>query len=441
MIADINRETLGTIRNPDLRSYAARYVDIYEDFMEQVRASGIEIDPNDYAGETAERLERLRQKGARFRNDDKSIVANTLSPACEACQQGVGSATFFISLQCHRTCFFCFNPNQEGYEYFSAHQRNLPEELEQLARSGERVQHLALTGGEPLLHTAETVEFFRCAAEKFSQAYTRLYTTGDQLTPDLAQELAQAGLDEIRFSIRMHDLEKGHRHTFERIALAKEYIPVVMVEMPILPGTFEAMKDVLVELDRLGVASLNLLELCYPFNQTQAFNQRGYKVKAHPFRVLYNYWYGGGLPIARSELECLDLVAFALDAGLKMGVHYCSLENKHTGQIYQQNARQPVSAAYYFSPTDYFLKTAKVFGADIRKARKALRHNHSSPYALNSNQDGLELHVGQIAALKGLDVEVGISYNVMEAREDAQYLRELKVALAHPESFDLARDV
>lgn len=441
MIVDIDRPTLDTIRNPDLRAYAAQYVDIQDDFMARVRESGIEIDANDYAAETAERLDHLRQKGARFRNAGKSIVANAISPACVACQHGVGSATFFISLRCHRTCFYCFNPNQEGYDYFTAQQRNLPEELDELARSGQRLQHLALTGGEPLLHKQETVEFFRCAAEKFPEAYTRLYTTGDQLTPSLARELGEAGLDEIRFSIRMHDLEQGHRHTFDRIALAKNHIPVVMVEMPVLPGTFEVMKDVLIELDRLGVTSINLLEFCYPLNQAQAFNQRGYKVKARPFRVLYNYWYAGGLPIARSELECLDLVAFALEAGLKMGVHYCSLENKHTGQIYQQNAGQPPSARHYFSPSDYFLKTAKVFGADIRKARKALRGQPDSHYRLDPDHNCLELHVNQIEALKRLEVEVGLSYNVMETREDGRYLRELKVALVRPESFDPNNDV
>ena len=124
-----------------------------------------------------------------------------------------------------------------------------------------------------------------------------------------------------------------------------------------------------------------------------------------------------------------------------MGVHYCSLENKHTGQIYQQNAGQRAPATHYFSPRDYFLKTAKVFGADIRKARKALRSNHSGPYQLNDDQNCLELHVEQIGTLKGLGVEVGLSYNVMETRGDGQYLRELKVALARPESFDLNRDV
>jgi len=441
MIVNVDRETLAVIQNPDLRAYAARYVDIYDDFMASVRATGIEIDPNDYAAETKEHFERLQQQQAQFRNDGKSIVANAISPACVACQQGLGSATFFISLKCHRSCFYCFNPNQEGYEHFSANQRNLPEEMEQIRRSGQRLQQVALTGGEPLLHKEEAVEFFRAASEKFPDAYTRLYTTGDQLTPDLVHELREAGLDEIRFSIRMHDLEKGHRHTFDRIALAKDHIPSVMVEMPILPGTLDAMKEVLVTLDRLGAESINLLEFCYPLNQAEAYNQRGFKVKARPFRVLYNYWYAGGLPIARSELECLELVTFAIEAGLKMGVHYCSLENKHTGQIYQQNFGRRLSPRYYFSPKDYFLKTAKVFGADVRTARKALRRSHTDRRLFDETGNCLELHVRQIEALKGLSVEVALSYNVMETRDDGTFLRELKVDLVHPESFDIERDV
>jgi hypothetical protein len=121
-------------------------------------------------------------------------------------------------------------------------------------------------------------------------------------------------------------------------------------------------------------------------------------------------------------------------------VHYCSVENKHTGQIYQQNFRQPVAATYWFSPADYFLKTAKVFGTDIRKARRALRANHSDRYRLDGAHNCLELHVDQIGALKGLNIEVGLSYNVMEMREAGRCLRELKIALAHPENFDLDQD-
>lgn len=441
MIVDVTRNTLADIQNADLRVYATQYVDIYDDFMTTVRATGIEIDSNDYAAERQAQIERLQQLQAKFRNDGKSIVANSISPACVDCQKGIGSATFFISLKCHRSCFYCFNPNQEGYEHFSANPRNLPEELDQMQQSGQKLKQIALTGGEPLLHKDEAVEFFKVASEKFPEAYTRLYTTGDQLTPDLARELREAGLDEIRFSIRMRDLEKGHRHTFDRIALAKEYIPSVMVEMPVLPGTLEEMKDVLVTLDKLGVDSINLLEFCYPLNQAEAYNQKGYKLKGHPFNVLYNYWYAGGLPIARSELECLELVAFALESGLKMGVHYCSLENKHTGQIYQQNTGLRLSPHYYFSPKDYFVKTAKVFGEDVRTARKALRRAHTDRHHFEENGNCLELHVSHIEALKGLNLEVALSYNVMETREDGTFLRELKVDLVHPESFNFEQDL
>jgi pyruvate formate-lyase activating enzyme-like uncharacterized protein len=441
MIVDVDRDTLGAIRNPELRAYAGRYVEIYEGFMQQVRASGIEVDPHDYRAEAAERLERLRQAGARFRNDGKSIVATTLSPACVACQQGIDSVTFFISLQCHRSCFYCFNPNQEEYAHFSAHTRNLPAELEQLQRSGQPVRHLALTGGEPLLHPAEAVAFFSEARARFPTVHTRLYTTGDQLTPKLARELRDAGLDEIRFSLRMHDTERAQRHTFDRLALAREVIPSVMVEMPVLPGTREAMQAALREMDRLGLDSINLLEFCYPFNQAAAFNRQGYQVKARPFQVLYNYWYAGGLPVARSELECLDLVLFALENGLRMGVHYCSLENKHTGQIYQQNAGQRLPPSYTFSRRDYFWKTAKVFGSDVRPARKALRGAANGAAHMNEAAGCLEFPAGQIAALRGLDVEVGLSFNVMEQRADGQYLRELKLALASPASFDAEQDI
>ncbi len=441
MIQDIDRAALPAIRNPDLRAYAARYVDIYDHFMTQVRASGIEIDPHDYAAEVAQRLERLQALNARFRNDGKSIVANSLSPACVACQQGLGSATFFISLQCHRSCFYCFNPNQEGYTHFSAHQRNLPEELAQLQASGQLVRHLALTGGEPLLHPIETVEFFRVARERFPQVHTRLYTTGDQLTPKLARDLHDAGLDEIRFSLRLHDTDRARAHTYSRIALARPLIPSVMVEMPILPGTLAEMQAVLVKLDSLGVDSINLLEFCYPFNQAEVFNRKGYQVKARPYQVLYNYWYGGGLPVARSELDCLDLVIFALETGLKMGVHYCSLENKHTGQIYQQNAEQRLPPAYTFSRRDYFWKAAKVFGADVRPARKALRSAPGGAPDVQEEPGCLIFPARHIEALRGLDLEIGLSFNVMEPRADGQYLRELKIALAHPATFSFEQDI
>ncbi|WP_406677957.1 radical SAM protein [Neomoorella carbonis] len=441
MITDICRETLSHIKNPALAKYAGMYTQIYEDFMEQVRRSGIDVARDSYHEETRRRIEDLRRKGVVVRNDAKSLYINRISPACLACQKGVGSLTFFISLQCHRRCFFCFNPNQENYDYYSRNKRDCLRELEYLQKAGQKITHLALTGGEPLLHPAETVAFFRAARAKFPGVYTRLYTAGDLAGEEILVELQRAGLDEIRFSIRLHDPEGVRRRTYEHIALARKYIPRVMVEMPVLPGTVKPMQKILLELDRLGIFGINLLEFCFPFNNVAIYNERGYKIKNPPYRVLYNYWYGGGLPVAGSELDCLELIDFALEKGLQLGIHYCSLENKNTGQIYQQNYGQKVAAFLYFSPRDYFYKSAKVFGDDIPRVLEVFKKINYHQYTLNKQYRFLEFHISKVKELAGLDIEVGISTSVMEKRQDGSYLRELKVELTRPEIFDPETDI
>jgi uncharacterized protein len=441
MILDVTKSTLAEIKNPALREYANIYVQIYQDFMEQVRGMGLEIETDDTSAAVAQKMADLRKKGAVVRNSDKSVYVNRISPSCVACQTGIGSSTFFISLKCHRDCFYCFNPNQENYEYYREHTRDTVAELNELRKANPRMGHLALTGGEPLLYKDETYRFFEHARDVYSGAHTRLYTSGDHIDLATLESLRRSGLKEIRFSIRMHDLTKGHRRTLENIALSREYIPNVMVEMPILPDTLEAMRDVLIELDRLGIFGINLLEFCFPLNNIGKYCERGYRIKARPFRVLYDYWYAGGLPIAGSEMACLDLMDFALDAGLNLGMHYCSLENKHTGQIHQQNSLINLPKRMYFSQKDYFLKTAKVFGEDIPAVKQVFDKAGYREYVINDGQKSLEFHVSQISALKKMDIDVGISTSVIEMRDNEPVLRELKVDVTTPQTFRLSKDV
>jgi len=443
MITALTSDNLDIIRNPAFAAYAETYRRIHDDFMAQLAATGIEIAADDQRAETEAALARLRALEATFRNGGRSVVANAISPACVACQTGEGSATFFVSLQCHRDCYYCFNPNQVEYDFYQSHQRNPAEELAEGAAAGYQAAYLALTGGEPLVHRGETLAFFEAAQRHFPAAHTRLYTTGDHTNEALLADLRDAGLQEIRFSIRMHDLARGQRHTLSRIALARQYIPTVMVEMPVLPGSAEVMKELLLELDELGIHSINLLEFCYPLNNAEAFNERGFQIKKRPYQTLYNYWYAGGVPIAGSELVCLELLAFGLERGLSIGLHYCSLENKLTGQNYQQNAGQSLPPTHHFSNQDYLLKSAKVFGDDIPRVFNAFRSLGYHDFTRSQKPRYLEFHVNQIPRLAelGLDVEVGLSTSTLEEREDGTVLRELKIDLTTPQQFDLHRDV
>ena len=441
MIIDLNHTTKSKINNPGFSTYITRYLDIQDHFLEQVEATGIELEKENYTERIRTSLQRLKEKGAILRNDDKSIYINQISPACVACRKGIGSATFFISLQCNRDCYFCFNPNQENYQYHTQHKRNLAQELDQIHASGHQLHHLALTGGEPLLHMDESIEFFQKSKQNFPDAHTRLYTCGDFIHSDSLQRLREAGLEEIRFSIRLHDREEAQQRTLDKIAQSMDYIPSVMVEMPILPDSFDRMKDIFLQLDQIGISSINLLEFCFPFRNARTFRNKGHQIKNPPYRVLYNYWYAGGLPIAGSEQVCLQLIEFAIDEGLKIGIHYCSLENKHTGQIYQQNFGKNVSPRYHFSEKDFFFKSAKIFGEDIPKVQELLRQAPNQSSYRDTEHNYLEFHVSNIELLKDLPIEIGISYNVMETREHDAYIRELKLDLTYPDQFDFDRDV
>ena len=441
MILDVTEATLPEIKNPVFREYAGKYVTIYQDFMTHIKQYGLGVEGEDTTGWVAQKVEEIRHKGPVVRNEDKSIYINRISPSCLACQTGIGSSTYFISLKCHRDCFYCFNPNQQDYDYNNEHTRDTITELDALHASRPQTRHLALTGGEPLLYKEETYQYFEHAKQIFPKAHTRLYTSGDHIDRETLASLNKTGLLEIRFSIRMHDLASGHRQTFDKIALAKEYIPNVMVEMPVLPGTLPEMKEVLLELDRLGIFGINLLEFCFPLNNPEIFQKRDYKIKARPFRVLYDYWYAGGLPIAGSEIVCLELIDFAFASGLKLGVHYCSLENKHTGQIYQQNTGHHLPKRMYFSQRDYFLKTAKVFGEDVPVVKNIFDKSGYLDYQVDSSNNMLEFHLSQIRNLKKLDLEIGISSNVIEMRENEKVLRELKVDATTPQIFRLSKDL
>ena len=144
MIIPITAETHGQIRNPVFAEYAAM-IGIYE-YMEQFSGRSGSI----------RRTTRTRPSGDARRRRARTFATraftSTHSPACVACKKGVGIATFFISLRCHRDCYYCFNPNQMDYEFHTSHTRDLVQELDEIAAQGQQVNCLELTGGEPLLY-------------------------------------------------------------------------------------------------------------------------------------------------------------------------------------------------------------------------------------------------------------------------------------------------
>lgn len=414
---------------PSLAAWLEEYAAIEEDFIAAHKAGGVTFAARGAHARDEALVERLRERGVRFKNGGASISTGFLSSACDVCVGGCGSRTFFFSLRCNRDCYFCFNPNQERFEEYCVHDAPWRSELEAFCTSGTPVTHIGLTGGEPLLCEEEALAFFGHARQLAPHAHLRLYTAGTGLDERCARALAIAGVDEVRISIKLEDGEASIEEALRAIACAKSCIPQVMVEMPVVPGTFDRMKALLHQLDELGVDGINLLEFCYPLYNWPEFERRGFAVKNPPFDVLYDYGYAGGLPIAGSENDCLRLIEFALDEGLSLGVHYCSLDNKNQDQILGQNRVVALDARFYeFDEHSKFYLTAKVFDGDVDVVRRAL-DARGLPWCRPRGEEGpcVQFHPRHLAQLADLPVIGTVSTNVIEQSGEDAVIREVKL--------------
>lgn len=405
------------------------YDGIWADWMELMEGRGIRFEE---FGDSSIRCEALRaqlmERGASFCNAGASIALGDRSDACVACTGDCLSRTFYITLSCHRKCYFCFNPNQEDYEKYLEEDYPWATDLQELIDSKMDVACIGLTGGEPLLRLDQTLDFLTRCRAAFPQAHLRLYSTGDLLTEEMCRQLADAGLDEFRFSVKLDDTKAAQERAYANMALAKPFIPEVMVEMPVIPGTFDEMANLLRRLDEIGIFGINLLEFCYPMHNWDEFEKRGFEIKNPPYPVLYDYGYAGSLPIAGSEEDCLRLMLLALDEGLSINVHYCSLENKHRSEIRQRNTVSPRRFPHHaMDPEDFFLKTVTVYGPDRVIAKNVLESVGCTSCVEDEAEGTLSFHPQWLSALAGTGLAMAYSYNVVEERDGQLLLREVEV--------------
>lgn len=235
---------------------------------------------------------------------------------------------------------------------------------------------------------------------------------------------AECGLNEIRFSVKLDEGEGAVEEALAAIALARRFPFDAMVEMPVVPAELERMKLLLRQLDDLGVRGINLLELCYPHRNWGDFARRGLALKNPPFEVLYDYGYAGGMAVAGSEEACLELVLFALDEGLSLGVHCCTLDNKNRDQVLQRNRAVALDPEVYELGDDCFYRTAKAFDGDKEKV-SAYLDGIGARYGVE--EDCVSFHPARVAEAVGLGVLPVLSWNVVEGQGADAYIRELKL--------------
>ena len=199
-------------------------------------------------------------------------------------------------------------------------------------------------------------------------------------------------------------------------------------------------RSLMMALDKTGIFGINILEFLYPYVHPDEYKSKGYEVTKRPYKILYPYTYAGGVPIAGSSIECLEVMLYSLENNVKMGMHYCSLENKLTSQLYQSNHHIKMSEIEYFSEKDFFLKTAKGYGDDAAKIKEVLDVNKIDHYMYDTSNKVIEFSPTYITLLKDYDMELGLTYLAVDFDEEygRKVLREYQINRVEPKTFELS---
>ena len=414
--------------NASLDAAVGSFERVEQRYVEALEEKGLKFAARGCHEKRVEELEsELRKRGAEFRNAGASIKTGWLSQGCVECTGFGGSETFSTTLKCHRDCYFCFNHNLAEYEKFFECGCPWEEELAgAYEATGGKLAAMGVSGGEPLLVLDDSIKLLERAQELFPGVHTRMYTSGDLLTPEGAKRLHEAGLREIRFSVKQDDPEDRRENVLRNMKMATEYIEDVVVEMPIIPGTRDVMEIWMERFQENGIKGMNLLEFCFPFHSWKEFEKRGYLLKNPPYPVMFDYSYSGGLAVAGSEELALELMIWALDQGFTYGMHYCSLENKHRSEMIQLNAGgEKAHPIFDFDEGDYFVKTAKVFGEERIAASDLLSKLGCADIVPDEEEESVSFPRRYAEALGNAGFEVMDAYFAMAEDEDGHYLREI----------------
>jgi pyruvate formate-lyase activating enzyme-like uncharacterized protein len=437
VVTVITGENLESIGNSGLKKDAKRYVDIYEKFMDEFRALDLPIATSDYSDEKTALIKELVDLGVKVRNNGRSLLwGDKISGACVDCLKGEASQTFILTLKCNRDCFFCANKNQFDYD---EGRKRINDIIDQYNKTCGKVGVLtttAITGGEPLLYLDKCLDFIRHVKKKAKNTGIRIYTNGDLATREVLEKLSTAGLDEIRFGLKLDDSERLEK-ALEHLALSVEYIPRAMVEMPVEPGKLEDMKRLADKLDEIGIFGINILEFLFPWVHIEEFKKNGFQISRRPYRILYDYTYAGGVPIAKSETDALELMKYMALNKHRYGAHYCSLENKLTAQVWHHNRKVKKAAIETISENDFFIKIAKAYGDDAVRVRDILEKSGVKAYSYNIPDGVIEFSPKEIYRLRGMDIELGIASLILDREGENICIREVAVHKTDSETFTL----
>jgi pyruvate formate-lyase activating enzyme-like uncharacterized protein len=234
-----------------------------------------------------EEIRQLQDRitGLRFHKPHQAVSTGDLIPGCEICVRK-GYLSFQIGFACNARCPFCFldtHPADEPDEDEVYHRRAL---LKRFHRHVEELEGVALTGGEPLLYLEELQACVREMRTAKPSLHFWVYTNGILADEEHLRALQDLGIGEIRFNLAATDYSAK---TLRGLALARELIDHIAVEVPCYPPQKDALMACLSEIDRIGIDQLNLQELWITPSNVERLSGEGYQTGVLSARKFFLY--------------------------------------------------------------------------------------------------------------------------------------------------------
>ena len=240
---------------------------------------------------------------------------NHISSGCKLCGMGSWSC-LFITNKCNGKCFYCPAP-QNTDEVPSTQQLTFPtpESYAEYINFFD-FKGVSFSGGEPLLYFERVLSYLKAVRKKCKpEIYTWMYTNGILGDEKKYKKLAAAALNEIRFDIGATNFR------LDKVKLAKGIIPNITIEIPAVPEEKEKLKLLLPEMIAAGVSNLNLHQLRLTLHNAPQLSKRK-----------YTFIHAEQPVVLESELAALEILNYAKNKHLNIGINYCSFHFKNRFQ-------------------------------------------------------------------------------------------------------------
>lgn len=257
------------------------------------------------------------------------IKGRGIPKGCQQCLEGT-KVVLFLNGICQKPlhcAWYCpISEERRGKDTTFADEikitskEELLEEINQIKAKG-----MSITGGEPLLEAnlEKTLDYIKyIKSTKGKKFHIHLYTNGINVNESIAKELAEAGLDELRFH---PPIEK-----WENIKLALNKGMSVGAEVPVIPDEdyMKNLEEFILYLDSIGAKFVNLNEFEFVFPNSELLKKKGFKLKKGTIASVEN-----------SKEAAIDLInKMAPKTSLK--IHFCSIVTKDHWQLEKRYLRR-----------------------------------------------------------------------------------------------------